>query len=915
MHISLNWLKDFVDINVNSEKSFLNNVIVGYVEKITKHPQADRLSIATVDIGTEKLQIVCGGVNLKEKIYVPVALVGAILPGNFEIKKASIRGIESNGMICHLSELGLAKDNGKHEISIIKKAPPGILFAKTLKQSGISPEELKNLLTLKTAEVETIEREDKHLQKVVTGKLLDFEKIPNTKYHHKGSVDIGGKIIQLVFGSVHTVEKGWILPIALAGAHLPVGEIKEVKIQGVLSQGMICEDKELGIQNSSTGLTVFPEGTPLGKPIAEILEIDDWILEFDNKALTHRPDLWGHYGIAREIAVLTDEKLKPYNPKVTIPKTGESAKVEVKDFELCKRFCALVINNIKVEESPDWIKKRLKATGHGAHNNIVDVTNYVMAELGQPMHAFDKSLIKNGIIVRRAQKNEKIISLDGKERLLTEDMGIVADHERAVAVAGIIGGENSEINEKTTSIILEAATWNPSILRRTSVKLGVRTEAVQRFEKSLDPAWGELAIKKAAELILKICPSAKIAGPMTDVKKSNDKPIKIIFDTEKAKSKIGTEISQSEMKKILEKLGFKVVVKNKSILEVEVPSFRSTKDVLIEDDLIEEIARIYGYENIPVTLPALPTKLPIENTERFKKHRTRELFSYALGFDEVYNYSFYGLKELKNCGMKDENHVKLLNYLSEDQTHLRTSLIPNLLKNLQLNTKYFDSVKLYEIGRTYKEIGQFMPLEEKKIGGAIAIKGKSDNPFYEAKGAAEFFFQKFNISTKVVKGPTNLPYAHPIKSITFLAQNGNILAQVFMLHPEIAKNHDLEKYSIAMFEINFSESLKLENSKKFYKKLPKFPNIEIDISVLIDKNIEVEALKNAILEADKVIITAVNLFDIYEGENVEKNKKAVAYKITLMSEDRTLTDEDMTNVQQKIFTNLEKLGGAIRGKN
>jgi phenylalanyl-tRNA synthetase beta chain len=914
MLVSLNWLKDFVDINVNSEKSFFNKVVVGFVEKMDKHPNADRLNVAEVNIGNETVQIVCGGVNLKEKVYVAVALPGSVLPGNFEIKKSVIRGIESNGMICHLSELGLAEDDGKHEISIIAKTTPGTPFVKTLKVKGMSPEELQELLTIKTAEVEKIEREDKHLQHVVTGKLIDFEKIPNTKFHHKGSIDIGGKIIQLVFGSVHVAEKGWILPIALPGAKLPGGEIKEAKIQGVLSQGMICADDELGIQNSPSGLTVFPEGTPLGKPISEILKLDDTIIEFDNKSLTHRPDLWGHYGIAREIAALTDTKLKPYAPKVVIPKNGESAKVEVKDFDLCKRFCSLVINNIKVEESPLWMKKRLKATGHGAHNNIVDVTNYVMTELGQPMHAFDKEYIKKGIVVRRAQKGEKITSLDGKERILTEEMGVVADHERAVAVAGIIGGENSEINEKTTSIILEAATWNPSIIRRTSTKLGIRTEAVQRFEKSLDPAWGELAILKAAELILKLCPSAKIAGPMTDIKKSTDKPVIIAFDTNKAQSKIGTEISQLEMKKILEKLEFKATVKSKGVLTVEVPSFRATKDVHNENDLVEEIARMYGYDNIPVLLPTLPTKLPIENLERFKKHRTRELFSYALGFDEIYNYSFYGLKELKNCGMLETNHIKLLNYLSEEQTHLRISLIPNLIKNLQLNAKYLDAVKIYEIGRTYQEIGQFMPLEEKKIGGAILSKGKSDQPFYEAKGAAESFFQKFNITVAVAKGITDLPYAHPIKSVSYLATNGETLAKVFMLHPGVVKNHDLEKYSIAMFEINFSEALKFEKVEKFCKKLPRFPNIEIDISVLIENTVEVETIKKAILDSDKTLVKSAELFDIYEGSNLEKNKKAIAYKVTLQSDEKTLTDEEMAQVQQKIFSNLEKLGGTIRGK-
>ncbi|MFA6917929.1 MAG: phenylalanine--tRNA ligase subunit beta [Candidatus Gracilibacteria bacterium] len=813
MHISLNWLKDFVDIkkidpkdlatqltlktaevdSVTNEADQFGNMVVGLVETLFPHPNADKLRIAKTSIGKETLQIVCGGENLKEGMYVAVAKIGA-----------------------------------------------------------------------------------------------------KVRWHGEGE------------------------PVTM----------ERVKIRGEESFGMICAGNEIGMDDPHAGprdiLDLSPLKPKIGMPLADLLGKNDTVFEFDNKALTHRPDLWGHYGIAREIAVLTNSKFKPLIPKVQIPTTGEKVKVEVKNAELCPRYCGLIIKNIKVQESPDWLKKRLKSTGHGTHNNIVDVTNYVMTELGQPMHAFDKNYIKDGIVVRTAQKNEKMRTLDNKDRQLSVEMLVIANHEKPVAIAGIIGGENSEINNNTTEIILESANFHPGNVRKTSVKLGVRTDSVQRFEKSLDPHLAELAIRRAAELILKICPEAVIAGPITDIKHFNEKSVKIILSVKRAQSKIGVEIPKKEIKSILSSLGFKTKDKpvrhsraggNLDLLEIEIPSFRPIKDVKNEDDIIEEIARIYGYDNIPTSLPTLPTKLPMENTERFKKHRTRELFSYALGFDEVYNYSFYGLKELKNCGMTEAGHLKLLNYLSEDQTHLRVSLIPNLLKNLQLNAKYFDSAKLYEIGRTYKEIGQFMPLEEKKLGGAILIKGKSDKPFYEAKGVAEAFFQKFNITTKIVKGITDLSYAHPIKSVTFLAQNGDTLARVFMLHPEITKNHDLEKYSIAMFEISFCKALKLENLKKSYKKLPKFPSIDIDISVLIDKNTEVEIVKNAILEADKSLIAAVNLFDIYEGENLEKNKKAVAYKITLLSEERTLTDEDMTRVQQKIFINLEKLGGVIRGKN
>lgn len=790
--------------------------------------------------------------------------------------------------------------------------------------SNQDPKILAEELTLKTAEVERVITEGEGLEGVLIGEIVSIKKHPNADKLNIAKVNVGKKEpLNIVFGQMAEMHIGDKVPVAVAPTTLPDGmKIEKRELRGEPSEGMLCLDQELGLKAEGVSIQFFPNVKP-GTPLKQALNFDDTILEFENKALTNRPDLWGHYGIAREIAAIKNLKLKPLLPKIKIPTKGESPKIEIKDFELCPRFCGLIINNIKVEESPRWLKNRLKATGHGAHNNIVDVTNYVMSEIGQPMHAFDKNLIKGGLIIRRANNKEKLTSLDGKERILDKDAGVVGDHTRSVAIAGIIGGQNSEINPSTTSIILEAANWHPARLRRTSIKLGVRTDAVQRFEKSLDPNLTELAIKRAAELILKICPTAKIAGPITDVKDPHKKnltsqyPTKILVDPIKTSSKIGAKISPSEIKKILEKLEFKVKLpKSKtSLLEISVPSFRATKDIKIEDDIIEEVVRIYGYENIPSTLAILPTKLPIENIERFKKHRARELFSFGLGFDEVYNYSFYGKREIENCMLPEKEHIKLLNYLSEDQTHLRVSLIPNIIKNLQLNTKNFEQTSVYEIGHTYKEIGEYFPLEEKKISGAVLKKEKFDDPFYEAKGAVETFFEKFNLKNiSQAKGVKNTPFAHPSKALSYIDQNGQTLAEVFVLHPTVQKNYDLEKYSIAMFEINFTEALKLPQPVKTYEQLPKFPNINIDISVVIPKNTEIHTLKNSIMSADKLLIKEVSLFDIYEGEGIAPNQKAAAFTITLRADDRTLTDAEMSTVQSKIFKNLEGLGGKIRGR-
>ncbi|MBD3360274.1 phenylalanine--tRNA ligase subunit beta [Candidatus Peregrinibacteria bacterium] len=786
------------------------------------------------------------------------------------------------------------------------------------------PYDLADTLTLKTAEVESVFDESENLEKIVAGQIIELLPHPNADKLKIAKTSIGKETVPIICGGAN-LKEGMYVAVALPGAKIrwhgegdPV-TLEKTKIRGEKSYGMICASNEIGLDNPEEGPEDILDLSSIkpnpGTPLTEILEKNDIVFEFDNKSLTHRPDLWGHYGIAREISAIKDYKFITLKPKAKIPSTGESVKVEIKDYDLCPRYCGLIINNIKVEESPSWMKKRLKATGHGTHNNIVDVTNYILTELGQPMHAFDKNYIKGKIIVRRAKKDEKITTLDDKIKKLTEKMLVIADHDKPVAVAGVIGGENSEINNNTTSIILESANFNAASVRRTSSSLGIRTDAVQRFEKSLDPNLAELAIKRAAELILEICPEAKIAGPITDIQKFNKNPLKINLDVQKTKSKIGVDIPAEEIRNILENLNFKIKEKEKNIYEVTVPSFRATKDIENQDDLIEEIARIYGYENVPTSLPTLPTKLPEENTERFKKHRTRELFSYSLGFDEVYNYSFYGEKEIKNCLLKEEGHLKLLNYLSEDQTHLRISLIPNILRNLRLNIKYFDNINIYEIGRTYKEIGRYMPVEEKFIGGAILKKGRNTDIFYEAKGAVEKFFERFNLQNiEEVKGIKNTPYAHPSKSISFIDGHGQTIAKVFILHPTVKNNHELEKYSIAVFELNFTEALKLEQPIKKYKKLSKFPGLDIDISVVIDRARKIKEIRETILETDNNLIQEVTLFDIYEGENIPPDKKAVAFKVMLMAQDRTMTDEEMAEIQQKIFKNLEKLGGKIRGK-
>lgn len=784
-----------------------------------------------------------------------------------------------------------------------------------------SPKKLGELLTMHTAEVEKVDDFSGKFKKMVVGKILKIRKHPNADKLKIVETDIGKKTLQIVCGGKN-LRENMLVPVALPGAEIkwhgegePV-ELKSTKIRGVKSEGMICAGEEIGLEKSQEQciMDISYTNEKAGTALAKALNLDDAVLEIENKSLTHRPDLWGHYGIAREVAAILEKSLQPFKPpdiQKPKPSNREKLDIQVENTKLCPRYCGILIKNIKIAKSPQWMQSRLQATGYRPINNIVDITNYVMAELGQPLHAFDIQLLNKGIIVRNAKPKEKIKTLDGEEHILDEDMLVIADHEKAVALAGIMGSENSEINEKTAAIIIESANFDPVSVRKTSQKLNLRTESVQRFEKSLDPHLAETAIKRTVELILNISPQAEIASDLIDIKNFEDKKIKVKLNLSRVNSKIGKKIPKETVMKILKSLEFSIN-QQKNELQVEIPSFRATKDIDIEDDLVEEIARIYGYENIKTALPDLPIKLPIVNRERHLKHQARTILSLGLGFIETSNYSFYGEAEVEKCRLHEKNHVRLKNFLSSDQTHLRTSLLPNILKNIPQNTKNYDKFKIYEIGRVYHEIGEYMPKEEKYIAGIIVSKTEKKELFYDAKGYAEEFLKRLKIDQPKFEEAKNKPsYTHPAKCIDIYVQKKQI-GQVFELHPAIAQNFEIQS-EVAAFEINFSLLASLPQIETKYKPLPKFPGLEFDISVIVNSKKTVKEINETIQKSEKNLIQKIELFDIFEDESIGKDKKAFAFHILLQSDERTLTDYEMTKVREKVCRNLEKVEGKIRG--
>lgn len=806
-----------------------------------------------------------------------------------------------------------------------------------------SSKELAELLTLRTAEVESFEDEKVKFANMVVGKIIKLRPHPNADKLRLADTDIGGRTVQIVCGG-QNLNEGMFVAVALPGAVVnwhgagETAELKETKIRGELSFGMICAGEEIGLPPSPpTYITDLSElwlkmGIEPSKPgtsLAKALKRDDTIFEIENKSLTHRPDLWGHFGMAREFSAIFGKSLHKIQPKVNFPKTGEKVKIKFDKPNIASRFLSVIITGIKIEESPEWLKKQLNAIGVNSVNNIVDATNYVMHELGHPMHAFDRRVIENDCFVMRFAKQGEIIeTLDHKKRTLLPEDALVTNGEKSLALAGIMGGLDCEITPQTTEIILEVATWNPVMIRKTSSRLGLRTDAAQRFEKSLDPALAEIAFKRVCELILELCQGAKLAGPLTDVYPQKYKPVSVTLDCKKAVKKIGSEIKESEMAAHLTALGFGVKKAKRGTLKITVPSWRATKDINIEDDLVEEISRMHGYEKIKPILPTLPIRLPRENRERNLKHFSRQILSFGIGFDEISSYSFYGAGEILKCLLPHELHIEIENPLTEDQTHMRISLLPNMLKAVALNLKWKKEFKIYEIGRTYikreqgirikdkgtKEENSYFPTEEKFICGVI-VKPESDKEiFYDALNALQNFLEKFeakDFQIEKADSKNTPPYSHPSKC-AIVKYRGKEIAVVYENHPQVLKNYGITS-ACAGFEINFTRLVSAERAEPNYNPLPRFPGIEIDISVLADKKTETRQIFDLIKRAGSELIANISPVDIFSGKSLGGNKKSFTFRVLLQSPDRTLTDSEMKQIQEKIFELLQKAGFSIRG--
>lgn len=779
--------------------------------------------------------------------------------------------------------------------------------------------ELGDILTMTGSKVEEVKQTGNDIKNVVVGKILEIKKHPDADKLVITQVDVGTEKIQIVTGAKNIKEND-IVPIAKDGAELPNGvNIKTGSLRGVESCGMMCSIGELNLdihdypEQIEDGIMILDKKyeKDLGKDIVEVLDLKEEIIEFE--ITPNRPDCLSIEGLGRETAVSLNKEFK--NPRKNLDELNipnkeeiEGLKVDITAPDLCYRYIARIVKNVKIEQSPEWLKKRLKACGVRSVNNIVDITNYVMLEMGQPMHAFDINSI-NGkqITVRHAKNGEKITTLDEQERILDENDLVIADSEKPVAIAGVVGGLNSEIEEDTKTVVFESAMFYGGNIRKTAKKLGLRTESSSRFEKGLSSENALRAINRAIELV-ELLGAGEIVEGKIDVYPTKQKINKIKLDVERINNLLGTNLSKQEIIDILEKLEIKI--ENDMAIA---PYFRMDLEFLA--DLAEEVARIYGYDKLETKLVRAETTLGIKNKEQKIEDKIQDVLI-TNGLSEIYTYGFLSEKDLEKSKIKEEvieNSIKIINPLGDEFKLMRPTTIPSMMQILALNNnKKNQNVKLFDISRNYKntnnqvENGE-VPLQENIL--TIGMYGE-DSDFYTLKGLVENILEVANVNRYDIKKETENQSYHPGRCATLKVGN-DIITTFGEVHPEVLTNYDINK-RVYLAEINITKIVKYSKSNKKYQEVPKFPAVERDIAVIVDEQVQVGDIEQTITKKAKKLLKRkkslenLKLFDIYRDEKIGENKKSVAYSLIFRDTTKSLSDEEINPVMEEITVELQK---------
>lgn len=773
-----------------------------------------------------------------------------------------------------------------------------------------SSQEYADKMTLSGSKVELTHEPSVEIKNVVVGRVTEIVRHPNSDHLWICQIDVGkDEPVQIVTGA-QNVSAMDLVPVALHKSRLPGGiKIEKGKLRGELSNGMLCSINELRLDlhdfpdAAQDGIFILHEDAEPGDDIRPIIGADDSIVEFE--ITNNRPDCLSMIGLARESAVTFGTQLTI--PEPTVKGSGgdvsEHLSIAINSPDLCPRYTARMVKNIKIEPSPKWMRQRLRAAGVRPINNIVDITNYVMLEYGQPMHAFDYGCLAGGaIIVRTADSGETINTLDGTSRALTPDMLVIADAKKPIGVAGVMGGENSEITEKTTYAIFESANFNGISIRKTAIALGMRTDASSRFEKGLDPENTVAAVQRACELV-ELLGAGEVLDGIIDVTAQQFVPHTLELEAAKINRLLGTSIPDDYMVTTLQSLGFTVVGET-----VTVPSWRS--DVEHYTDLAEEVARFWGYNIIEPTMFGGQTLAGGYTEKQISERRTGYLLR-GMGFSEIYTYSFISPSAYDKIGlMADSIHrhsTVILNPLGEDTSVMRTIALPSMLDTLARNNSYRNTtVRLYEMARVYRPSGDILP-DERLI---LMLGAYGDMDFFALKGCVEALLKEMRVTEISFSSTSDNPSYHPGRCADIYA--GNVKIGVLgQIHPAVCKKYELrETYTT---ELDFDQMLDCRAAEGKYVSLPRFPSVARDIALVCDMAVTVAALTDCINRSGEKLLREVTLFDIYTGSQVPEGKKSVAFSLKLRSDEATLTDADADAATKNILALLScELGAVIR---
>ncbi len=773
---------------------------------------------------------------------------------------------------------------------------------------------LGDILTMTGSKVETIEQRGNDIKNVVVGKILEIVKHPDSDHLVITQMDLGDEKVQIVTGA-DNIKVGDIVPVAKDGSELPGGvKIKKGKLRGIDSCGMMCSVGELGLDINQYpgqiehGIMILDKNleNKLGEDIVDILNLREDIIDFE--ITPNRPDCLAIEGLGRETAVSLGKEFK--NPRKNIDELKiedkneiEGLKVEIEAPDLCYRYSARVVKNVKIAPSPEWLVRRLNACGIRSINNIVDITNYVMLEMGQPMHAFDINSIEGKhIVVRRAKNGEKITTLDEEERTLDENDLVIADETKPVAIAGVMGGMNSEIEKYTETVVFESASFYGGAVRKTAKKLGLRTESSSRFEKGLSPENALRAINRAMELVEELNAGEVVEGKI-DVYPTKQKVNKINLDYDRINKLLGTKISKEEMINTLEKLEIKV----ESDIAIA-PYFRTDIEQLA--DIAEEVLRFYGYDKLDTTLVESDTTIGIRNKEQKIEQKIKNVLVNS-GLSEIYTYGFVSDKDLEKSKInKDlkETSILIQNPLSDEYRLMRPSTIPSMMQTLATNAnKKNSSAKLFDISKSYKNINNEVengevPLQENIL--TIGMYG-DDIDFYTVKGLIENVLETASINRYDIVRETENESYHTGRCAN-IKVGIDIIATIGEVHPEVLDNYGIEKRAY-LAEVNLSKVTKYSKANKKYIEVPKFPAVERDIAIIVDEKVEVGQIEKIITKKAKKLLEKMQLFDIYRNEKLGDNKKSVAYSLIFRDKNRTLSDEEINGVMENIIGELQKI--------